>query len=292
MSHESQQVRTEALIEALPFIQRYRGQLFVIKYGGSAMEDEHTVERLLRDVVFLEAVGINPVLIHGGGKAITTRMREAGLKPRFVNGLRVTCDKSIEIVEQVLDGVINPKIVSTINEFGGKAVGISGKHVFKAKKLPPQRDEKGEDVDLGFVGEVVDLVVDGIREAVAREQVPVISPIGMDVNGHILNVNADTAAGAIAGALQASKMIYLSDVLGIMRDPKQQDSLIPTLQIQGVRKLMDEEIIEGGMIPKVESAISAIEKGVKKVHLIDGRIAHSLLLEIFTNSGVGTEIIA
>ena len=284
--------RTEALIEALPFIQKYRGQLFVIKYGGSAMEDEHMVERLLGDVVFLEAVGINPVLIHGGGKAITTRMREAGLKPRFVNGLRVTCDKSIDIVRQVLDGAINPKIVETINGFGGRAIGMSGKDVFHARKLPGQRDEKGEEVDLGFVGEVTDVAIDEVRKAIAEETVPVISPIGCDETGAILNVNADTAAGAIAAALNASKMIYLSDVLGIMRDPRQSDSLIPTLQIAGARKLMEEEIIEGGMIPKVESAIAAIEKGVRKVHLIDGRIPHSLLLEIFTNSGVGTEIVA
>jgi acetylglutamate kinase len=291
MAQISQLARTEALIEALPFIQKYRGQLFVIKYGGSAMEDEHTVERLLRDVVFLEAVGINPVLIHGGGKSISTRMREAGLKPRFVNGLRVTCTKSIEIVEQVLDGVLNPKIVTTINEFGGSAVGVSGKTVFRAKKLPPQRDEK-EEVDLGWVGEVNDLFVNEVRQIVAAEKVPVISPIGMDDFGNILNVNADTAAGAIASALGASKIIYLSDVLGIMRDPKQPDSLISTLNISGVRKLMAEGIIEGGMVPKVESAIGAIEKGASKVHLVDGRIAHSLLLEIFTNSGVGTEIVA
>ena len=292
MSTVSHIARTESLIEALPFIQKYRGQLFVIKYGGSAMEDEHTVERLLRDVVFLEAVGINPVLIHGGGKAISTRMREAGLKPRFVNGLRVTCEKSIDIVQQVLDGLINPRIVETINEFGGKAVGFSGKDVFAAKKLPLQRDEKGEEVDLEFVGEAVDVMVAEIKKAVESETVPVISPIGRDAEGRILNINADTAAGAIASALGASKMIYLSDVLGIMRDPKQPDSMIPTLQIQGVHKLLEEEIIEGGMIPKVQSAIAAIEKGVKKVHLIDGRIPHSLLLEIFTNSGVGTEIIA
>ena len=284
--------RAEALIEALPFIQKYRGQLFVIKYGGSAMEDEHTVDRLLRDVVFLEAVGINPVLIHGGGKAISTRMREAGLKTRFVNGLRVTCDQSIKIVEDVLDGLLNPGIVARINEFGGRAIGVSGKNIFKAKKLPPQRDEKREEVDLGFVGEVDGLSVDQIKKWVAEETVPVISPIGRAENGDILNINADTAAGAIACALGASKLIYLSDVLGIMRDPKQPDSLIPTLQIEGVHRLIDEEIIEGGMIPKVESAMNAIKSGVKKVHMIDGRIAHSLLLEIFTNSGVGTEIIA
>lgn len=284
--------RTESLIEALPFIQKYRGQLFVIKYGGSAMEDEHTVERLLRDVVFLEAVGINPVLIHGGGKAITSRMREAGIKARFVNGLRVTCEQSIRIVEEVLSGVINPKIVETIQEFGGKAVGIPGKEVFQVTKLAPQQDEKGESVDLGFVGEVASVTLEAIRKAVDSEIVPVISPIGRDASGAVYNINADTAAGAIAAALGAAKMIYLSDVPGIMRDPKEPDSLISTLSIQEVNGLIDEEVIAGGMIPKVASAMNAIEKGVKKVHFIDGRIQHSLLLEVFTNTGVGTEILA
>jgi acetylglutamate kinase len=292
MSHDSHLARAEALIEALPFIQKYRGQLFVIKYGGSAMEDEHTVERLLRDVVFLEAVGINPVLIHGGGKAISSRMRDAGLKPRFVNGLRVTCEQSIQIVQEVLDTVINPNIVGKINAFGGRAVGISGRDVFQARKLAPQVDEKGEAVDFGFVGEVTEIIAAQVLDAIAHETVPVISPIGRDAAGQFYNINADTAAGAIAAALKASKMIYLSDVLGIMRDPKQPDSLIPSLQIADARHLIKEEVIEGGMIPKVESAISALQSGVGKVHFIDGRIAHSLLLEVFTNAGVGTEIMA
>ena len=292
MFQASHIARAEALIEALPFMQKYRGQLFVIKYGGSAMEDEHTVDRLLRDVVFLEAVGINPVLIHGGGKAITSQMREAGIKARFVNGLRVTPEASIRIVEEVLSRCINPKIVETLQEFGGKAVGIPGNQVFHARKLPPQRDEKGEEVDLGFVGEVVGVAIEQIQKAVAAEIVPVISPIGRDETGATYNINADTAAGAIASALGAAKMIYLSDVSGIMRDPRQEDSLISTLSIKGVEGLIEEGIIAGGMIPKVESAVNAIEKGVKKVHFIDGRIQHSLLLEVFTNSGVGTEIVA
>ncbi len=291
MPQDPHLARAEALIEALPYIQRYRGELFVIKYGGSAMEDENTVERLLRDIVFLEAVGINPVVIHGGGKAISSKMREAGLKTRFVNGLRVTCAESIRIVENVLDGKVNPGIVKTINQFGGKAVGLSGKKVFKAKKLPNQFDEKREEVDLGFVGEVVGIDLTEVRKAVEEEAVPVISPIAVGEDGAIYNTNADTAAGAIAAELGASKLIYLSDVLGIMRDPRQADSLIPTLQIEGINRLVSEGIIDGGMIPKVESAIHAIRSGVKKVHMIDGRIAHSLLLEIFTNKGIGTEII-
>ena len=288
---QSPTARAEALIEALPFIQRFRGQLFVIKYGGSAMEDDHVVERFLRDVVFLEAVGINPVLIHGGGKAITQRMREAGLKPRFVNGLRVTDEQSIRIVEEVLDTVINPGIVKQVNEFGGKAVGIPGKNVLIAKKLPPQTEGKATVVDLGFVGEVVDLRLDPVQQALAQEAVPIISPLAQDENGVTLNINADTAAGTIAGALQAAKMIYLSDVPGIMRDPLDKDSLIPSVNREKIEHLMEEEIVAGGMIPKVESALHALAQGVKKVHFIDGRTPHSLLLEIFTNSGIGTEIV-
>ena len=283
--------RAEALIEALPFIQKFRGQLFVIKYGGSAMEDENIVERFLRDVVFLEAVGINPVLIHGGGKAITQRMREAGLKAKFVNGLRVTDEQSIRIVEDVLDHLINPGIVKQLNELGGKAVGVPGKSILVGKKLPPQTEGKVTEIDLGFVGEVVEVKLGPVQQAVAREEVPIISPLARDVTGAVLNINADIAAGNIAGELQAAKMIYLSDVPGIMRDPMDKQSLIPSVSSDKIDHLLEEEIITGGMIPKVESALLALSKGVKKVHFIDGRMPHSLLLEIFTNSGIGTEIV-
>jgi acetylglutamate kinase len=284
-------VRAEALIEALPYIQKFRGQLFVIKYGGSAMEDENVVERFLRDVVFLEAVGINPVLIHGGGKAITQRMRDAGQKPRFVNGLRVTDEQAIRIVEEVLDGVINPAIVKMLQGFGGKAVGIHGKEVLVGKKLPPQTEGKATRIDLGFVGEVVEVKKAVIEQAVAAEMVPVISPLARDAAGHIFNINADIAAGTVAGQLRAAKFIYLSDVPGIMRDPTDKESLIPSVTREEIEQLREDEIISGGMIPKVESALHALSQGVEKVHFIDGRTPHSLLLEIFTNTGVGTEIV-
>jgi acetylglutamate kinase len=291
MSHEDQVIQAGALIEALPYIQKYRGHLFVIKYGGSAMDDEHAVERLLRDIVFLEAVGINPVLVHGGGKAITEKMRDAGLKARFVNGLRLTDEKAIRIVEEVLDGDVNPRLVSTVREFGGKAVGISGKRVFQSRRLPPQPDGKTE-IDLGFVGEVVSVDLGEVQHAVAQEIVPVISPVGRGAQGEALNVNADIGAGSLAGALKASKLIYLSDVPGVMRNPEQPDSLIPTINRETVKKLIAEETISGGMIPKVTSAVKAIDDGVGAVHFIDGRLPHSLLLEIFTTDGVGTEIVA
>jgi acetylglutamate kinase len=283
--------RAEVLIEALPFIQKFRGQLFVIKYGGAAMEDDHVVERFLRDVVFLEAVGINPVLIHGGGKAITARMREAGLKPRFVNGLRVTDAQSISIVEDVLDNQINPAIAAQIRTFGGKAIGIHGKDVLVGKKLPPQTEGKVTGIDLGYVGEVIDVKLEPILNAVAEETVPVISPLARDSKKDVLNINADIAAGTLAGRLNAEKFIYLSDVPGIMRVPTDKDSLIPSVSREEIEQLREDEIITGGMIPKVESALNAISQGVRKVHFIDGRTPHSMLLEIFTNSGIGTEVV-
>ncbi len=289
-SYKSQIERADVLIEALPFLQRYRGSTFVIKYGGSAMEDDHIVDRLLRDVVFLEAVGINPVLLHGGGKAITARMREAGIKPQFVNGLRITDERAIQIVEETLDGVINPRIVSAINELGGRARGFSGKDIFRAEKVPPQIVGK-HSVDLGFVGTVCGIDLAELEKAIGEETVPVISPIARATDGSVLNVNADVAAGSVAGELKAAKLVYLSDVLGIMRDQGSEDSLIPSVNRQMIGKLIKEEIISGGMLPKVESAIKALTSGVGKVHLIDGRIPHSVLLEIFTNAGIGTEIV-
>lgn len=287
----SPEARSESLIEALPYIQKFRGQTFVIKYGGAAMEEDHIVERFLRDVVFLEAVGINPVLVHGGGKAITAKMREAGLKARFVNGLRVTDAQSIEIVSGTLDGEINPKIVQTIQKYGGKARGFSGREVFGATRMGPQ-EEGGEKVDIGFVGEASAIFCDAVSATIQEEVVPVISPLGAEADGTVLNINADIAAAALAAALQASKLIYASDVPGIMRDPADRESLIPTVHAAQMEILIREKVISGGMIPKVQSAVAALQKGVEKVHMIGGNVQHCLLLEIFTNAGIGTEIVA
>jgi acetylglutamate kinase len=286
------EARAESLIEALPYIQRFRGQTFVIKYGGAAMEEDQIVDRFLRDIVFLEAVGINPVLVHGGGKAITARMREAGLKPQFVSGLRVTDEVAIAIVENTLDKEINPKIVDTIVRFGGKAQGISGKSVFIARRLPPQRRDDGDQVDVGFVGEATKINIRAVRTAIRDEIVPVISPIGAAEDGLVLNINADVAAGALASALKAAKLIYVSDVPGIMRDPASSDSLIPTVHSSQIDPLIKDKVIDGGMIPKVQSAADALKNGVEKIHMIGGNIQHCMLLEIFTNSGIGTEIVS
>ncbi len=285
------EARTESLIEALPYIQEFRGHTFVIKYGGAAMEDDEIVEKFLRDVVFLEAVGINPVLVHGGGKAITSRMRDAGLKAQFVNGLRVTDAAAIKIVEETLDGDINPQIVTTIQEYGGRAQGISGKSVFLARRLPPQKVEGSGEMDIGFVGEAAEMKTDEIRRLLSQEIVPVISPIGATKEGTVLNINADVAAAALAAELQATKLIFVSDVPGIMRDPDDRSSLIPSLTSGQTESLIKQKVIAGGMIPKVQSAASALKKGVKKIHLIGGHVQHGLLLEIFTNAGIGSEIV-
>jgi acetylglutamate kinase len=283
--------RAAALIEALPYIQQFRGKTFVIKYGGSAMDDDHAVDRLLRDVVLLEAVGINPVLIHGGGRAISERMRSVGLAPRFVQGLRVTDALAVAIVEEVLDEVINPGIVRRIEAFGGRAAGILGKRILTCRKADPVLEDD-EPVDLGFVGDLIAVSGEEIIDLVSSEVVPVISPLARDEDGNVYNINADIAAAAIAAKLQAAKMIYLSDVPGIMRDPGNPDSLIPSVNRASARALAEEGILTGGMIPKVESALDAISAGVTKVHFIDGRLPHALLLEVFTRSGVGTEIVA
>lgn len=287
--------RIEALLDALPFIQEHRGELFVIKYGGSAMEDEHLVERTLRDVVFLEAVGVRPVLVHGGGKLITDRMRAAGLKAKFINGLRVTDAASIRLVEESLDGETNPMIVGKLREFGGRAEGLSGKTVVRARRLGPQREGKGQsgkDVDIGFVGEVTGTDADAVRRLVAEGVIPVVSPLGRDeATGDTLNVNADLAAAALAVELQAAKLFFLSDVPGLMRDPTERDSLIPSVTSAQIAKLLADEIITGGMIPKVKSAVDALARGVGRVHFTDGRLSHALLRAVFSNLGVGTEIV-
>ncbi len=292
-SYHQQIAKADVLIEALPYMQQFRGQTFVIKIGGSAMDDWRLIEGLLRDVVFLEGIGINPLIVHGGGKAISKGMAEAGLEARFVNGLRVTDDAAIGIVEKVLTQDINPRLVKAINDFGGLAVGINGKRVFLGHKSPPIIDlVTGKPADLGWVGEVVDFRLDELQAILKGEIVPVIPPIASEIgSGHALNCNADVAAAALAGRLKAAKFIYLSDVLGVMRDPRDAKSLIPHLDRAGVAALIADGTISGGMIPKVESALAALEAGAAKVHLIDGRLPHSLLLEIFTKEGIGTEIV-
>lgn len=284
--------KASVLIEAMPYLQRFRGQTFLIKFGGSAMDDPGLVEMLLRDIVFLELAGVNPVVVHGGGKAISKAMAEKGLEPRFVGGLRVTDEQTISIVEDTLHFTINAGLVETINRFGGRAIGLHGKSVFIGHRNPPVKGEDGQPVNLGFVGAVHGFNVGEVLAAIHREQVPVISPVALEeTTGASLNVNADIAAASLAGKLKAAKFVYISDVLGVMRDPSDPGSLIPSLTRDGAERLINERVITGGMIPKVRSALQALDAGVHKVHMIDGRIPHSLLLEIFTKEGIGTEIL-
>ncbi len=282
--------RAETLVEALPYLQKFRGSIFLIKYGGSTMEAEAQVERFLIDIAFLDAVGIRVVLVHGGGKAINARMKEQGLTPQFVDGLRVTDAATVEIVRSVLDEKVNPGIVNQLEALGVKSVGISGRKVFMARKLPPVAGPDGKDIDLGFVGEAEEVNPDAVREALASGAVPVISPLGAILTGEAMNINADVSAAALAAALPASKLIFLSDVPGLMKDPQDPQSLIHGLTAAQTEELIDRGVIAGGMIPKVRSATKALAQGLGKVHLLGAGVPHAVLLEAFSEEGVGTEI--
>jgi acetylglutamate kinase len=284
--------KAEALLEALPYFQEFRGRTVVVKYGGAAMENPDLVESVMRDIVFLEAVGINPVVVHGGGKAITSAMRQENLTARFVEGMRVTDEASIKIIDRVLTEVISPSLVAKIREFGGRAEVLSGKDVLVAEKAPLLTDGSGAKVDLGFVGDIQETDVSQVRKLIESEIVPIISPLGRGRDGQVYNINADIAAAKIAQALQAHKIIYLSDVNGVRRDARDETSLIPTLTPSQIQRLKKQGVIASGMIPKVDSAMEALAGGVAKVHFLDGKQAHSLLLELFTDAGIGTQISA
>ena len=279
--------KAATLLEALPYIQRFRSQVFVVKYGGSFMDspDEEERHRVARDIVFLEAVGINPVVVHGGGKAITRAVESAGLKAEFAQGHRVTDAATVEIVDRVLSREVNPEIVTAIEDFGGSTRGFAGSDIFRCRKL--LRD----DVDLGFVGDVTDVDTDTLRACIQLGATPVISPTARGDDGKIYNCNADIAAAKTAIALNARRLVFMSDVPGLLRDPTDNSTLMSHLRVEEVPELKRAGVIEEGMLPKVDSATAAIESGVEKVQFIDGRIPHSLLLEIFTDAGVGTEVV-
>jgi len=282
--------KASVLIKALPYLQRFRGKTFLIKMGGSAMDNPELVRDVMRDIVFLELAGIKPVVVHGGGKAISAAMEKAGLEAKFIGGLRVTTPAAIEIVDHTLHGEINCDLVKTINEFGGKATSIHGTSVFSAKQLFG-KDHDGQPIDLGRVGQVTNCRCEDLLYALSAGIVPVISPLGRhEETGETHNINADIAAAALACALKPAKLVYLSDVPGLLSNPKDQTTLIESVTGIQARELINDGTISGGMIPKIESALEALESGVEKVHFIDGRVPHTLLLEIFTQSGIGTEI--
>lgn len=281
--------KAEVLIEALPYVQRFKGSIFVVKYGGSFVEEEALRNKVISDFVFLSAVGIKVVVVHGGGKAISRAMDAAGLQPVFVKGLRVTDAETVHIVERTLNKVINLEICETLQAMGGMPLGLPGQNIFLCDKL--DRDENGAPLDIGFVGRIRDVRTSQLRKALADGYTPIVSPVARDASGQYYNTNADTAAACAASALQARRLFFMSDVPGLLRNPKDPGSLISTLRADEVPQLKAEGIISSGMVPKVDSALEALQNGVHRVHFIDGRVPHSLLLEIFTDRGIGTEIV-
>ena len=284
--------KAAVLLEALPYIQRFRGELFVIKYGGSFMDSPDPAERhrVAGEIVFLEAVGINPVVVHGGGKAVTRAVEAAGLTTTFLQGQRVTDEATVKLVDDVLSREINPEIVAAIEALGGRARGFAGTEIFRCRKFSPD-DENGKPIDLGFVGEVTAVNAAPLRECIRRGVTPVISPTARGEDGRIYNCNADVAAARTAIALWARRLVFMSDVPGLLRDPADPNSLMTHLSASEVPDLKTSGVIGKGMIPKVDSAVAAIQSGVEKVQFVDGRVAHSILLEIFTDAGVGTEVV-
>jgi acetylglutamate kinase len=281
--------KARILQESLPYIRRFHGRTLVIKYGGSAMADETLQESFVRDVVLMKYVGMNPIVVHGGGPQIDEMLRDLGIVPRKVEGLRVTDDRTMEVVEMVLAGRINKHIVSLIGRQGGRAIGISGidDGLLLAEKLAPIQTKSGL-VDTGRVGEIREVRPAVLTALVTAGLIPVIAPLAIDADGRTLNINADTAAGELAAALKAEKLVLMTDTLGVCdRDGK----LLQSLKAVDIARLRESGVISGGMIPKVECALSALRGGVGKVHVIDGRVQHALLLELFTDSGVGTEIL-
>jgi acetylglutamate kinase len=286
--------KAEVLLEALPYIQRFSGETFVIKYGGSFMDSPDAAVRtgVARDIVFLEAVEINPVVVHGGGKAITRAMEKAGLKATFIQGQRVTDEATVQVVDQVLSREINPEVVATINSLGGKAKGFAGTEIFTCRKLMLEdKENPGSKIDVGFVGEVVGVNTAPLLECIEQGIVPVISPTARDGGGQIYNCNADVAAAQAAIALKARRLVFMSDVPGLMRDPNDAATLMPQVRTSQVEEFKCAGVIDKGMIPKMDSAVAAIRSGVDKVSLVDGRTPHAVLLEIFTDAGLGTELV-
>jgi acetylglutamate kinase len=285
--------KAEVLMEALPYIRRFYGKTFVIKYGGSAMEEEDLKASFAQDVVLLKYIGINPVVVHGGGPQIDKTLERMGMTTRYVRGMRVTDAATLDIIEMVLVGKVNKEIVGLINQHGGMAVGLSGKDggLIRARKMKVSVATDGkptEIIDLGMVGEIVAINPTVINSLDENKFIPVIAPVGVGEKGETYNINADFVAGHIAQALRAEKLILLTDVEGVKGKNK---SLLTTLKINQARKLIQEEVVAAGMIPKVECCVDALQGGVGKTHIIDGRVKHAVLLEIFTKEGIGTEVV-
>lgn len=282
---QAEATRVRVLSEALPYIQQFAGRTVVVKYGGAAMKDSTLKDQVVRDIVFLACVGLRPIVVHGGGPEINTWLDKLGIEPQFKNGLRVTDAATMDVVEMVLVGRVNKEIVALINQAGGKAVGLCGKdgNLITAR---PQGQE-----GIGFVGDVSNVDVKILNTLASNGYIPVVSSVAADETGQAYNINADTVAGEIAAALSAEKLILLTDTRGILKDYKDTSTLIPKLDIQEARELIANGIVAGGMIPKVNCCVRSLAQGVKAAHILDGRIPHSLLLEIFTDVGIGSMLV-
>lgn len=278
--------KAQVLIEALPYIQRFNHKIIVVKYGGSAMIDEELKRQVIQDVTLLKVVGFKPIIVHGGGKEISRWVEKTGMHPEFINGLRKTDAPTMEIAEMVLNKV-NKSLVQMVEELGVNAVGISGKDggLLKVEK------KFSEGQDIGYVGEIKEVNPKILEDLLERDFLPIVCPIGMDANYETYNINADDAACAIAQAMQAEKLAFLTDIEGVYKDPEDKSTLISELTLSEARTLIADGFIGGGMLPKLTNCMTAIEEGVSRVHILDGRIAHCLLLEIFTNKGIGTAIL-
>ncbi len=286
--------KVQVLVEALPYIKEFYGSCMVIKIGGHAMVNENVLESTIKDILLLYFVGIKPIVVHGGGPEITEKMEKLGIKPKFVDGLRVTDKETMEIVEMVLDGKINSKIVTTFIKYGGRAVGLSGKDglLIVAKKKLIRKKKNGREVviDLGYVGETEYVNPDILKILIDNGYIPVVSPVATDLEGNTYNLNADIVAGNIAAAVKAKKLIMLTDVPGILRNVEDRSSLISKIKADELEVMLNEGKIVGGMIPKVEAVLKALRGGVERAHIIDGSREHAILLELFTREGIGTMV--
>jgi acetylglutamate kinase len=283
------QRKAEVLVEAQPYIRRFKGSIFVVKMGGAFMESEDARARVAADIAFLATVGIHVVVVHGGGKAINRALKGTGIEPVFKNGLRVTCAKTVEIVSKTLDTEVNTDLCNLLQVRGASPLGIAGQSVTTCDRIV--EDDEGNPLDIGFVGMVKRVETKRIMKALEEGLTPVVSPTAVDDHGQVHNVNADVAASHVAMALHARRLVYMCDVPGLLSDPSDHSSLISTLYTDKIPGLKSEGIISSGMAPKVDSAVNALDAGVRRVHFVDGRMPHGLMLEIFTDQGIGTEIV-
>ena len=290
----SAEEQAEILVDALPFIREFFGKTIVVKYGGNAMINDDLKEKVMKDIALMKYVGIKPVIVHGGGPEITGFLKKVGKESSFVSGLRVTDEETVEIAEMVLDGKINSEIVNRLNRSGVRAVGLSGKDaglISAKKKLATVYDgDEKKRVDIGYVGEIVKVDISLLQDLIERDYIPVVAPIGVGESGESYNINADDVASALAGALKAEKLLLLTDIEGVYKDYNDKSTFLSSIKAEEAKAYIKEGIISGGMIPKITACLNALANGAKKTHIIDGRLDHSIILEIFTSKGVGTQV--